>query len=56
MQILASDRTHYFIGCQPPEIPAEEEEWDDGLASNKERAGGQWGMQLSSLELAQEKE
>lgn len=56
MQILASDRTHYFLGCQPPEIPAEEEEWDDGLASNKERAGGQWGMQLSSLELAQEKE
>lgn len=56
VRILASVRTHYFLGCQPPEIAIEEGEGDDGFARHKERAGGQWGMQLPSLVLAQEEE
>lgn len=40
---MASVRTHYFVGWQPPEIPAEEEEWASRGASGKGRAAGVWG-------------
>jgi len=56
VQILASGRAHYFVGWQPPEIPAEGEEWAGGHAGSKGRAGGPSGMWLPSPMLAKEEE